>query len=276
MRIIVLGSGRAAAALGPRWAAAGHEVVVRSRRDGPLDQAPSGDVIILAVPDGALADVALALASRASAPNEVWLHLSGVHPAAVLRVADRPRAVGCLHPLVALAAGGDPRAPLGDPTPMAGLEGEAEALTIAEPLARAAGLAPHTIPADPHGRALSPAAAVSVAGHATALFAQAMELLGAIGFAPEEARDALLPLFRSAAANLGRGLPPEVITGPATRGDAATIARHLEALGRGDVAITYRALARTALALSSARLSPEVAAGVRALVGPSSGSLEGS
>lgn len=249
--ILVIGTGRAASALAPRWSAAGHRVTLRSRTDGPLSEAPACEVIVLAVPDGVIAEVARALATRPSAKDEVWLHLSGVHAAAVLRVGAVPRAVGCLHPLVALAPGADPTGA------MAGIEGEDEATTIASALARDAGLVPHPIPAE---RALYHAAAVTVAGHATALFSQAMSLLEAAGFSRDAARRALQPLLSSAAANLARGMPEDVITGPITRGDATTVTRHLDALAElGDAhrLETYRALARTALALSATRLDDD-------------------
>jgi predicted short-subunit dehydrogenase-like oxidoreductase (DUF2520 family) len=157
--------------------------------------------------------------------------------------------VGCLHPLVALAPGSDPSGAV------AGIEGEPEATAIAERLALEAGLRPHSIPAD---RALYHAAAVSVAGHATALFAQATSMLEGAGFDPETARLALQPLFLSAARNLARGAPAEVITGPVGRGDVTTIERHLAALAAlgPDVNAVYRALARTAVELAATRLEP--------------------
>lgn len=270
---MVIGSGRAATALAPRWRSAGHEVVVRSRRDGPLAEAPGAEVLVLAVPDGVIAEVARALIARPQAANEVWLHLSGVHPAQILRgVLDQREvaAVGCLHPLVALAPGSDPTGAV------AGIEGEPEAVIIAEGLARDAGLVPHPIPAE---RALYHAAAVSVAGHATALFAQAMSLLEAIGMSRDTARRALQPLMASAADNLARGGPERVITGPLSRGDVTTIERHLRALAaHGDDAITatYRLLASTALTLSRGGLDPDTTRRLGALIRESSVDSTGS
>lgn len=267
--LLLIGTGRAASTLGPRWRAAGHRVSLRSRKDGPIGDAPTAQVLVLAMPDGALAEVAETLARRPPAKDEVWLHLSGVHAASVLRGADArpvPRAVGCLHPLVALAPGVDPSGAV------AGLEGEPEAFDVAEVLARDAGLVPHAIPAE---RALYHAAAVSVAGHATALFSQAMSLLEASGFSRDAARKALQPLLLSAANNLARGAPEDVITGPITRGDSATVARHIEALehlGDAHRLATYRLLAETALALSTPRLEPEAVTRLRRVIaGPTAG-----
>lgn len=241
MKLVIIGHGRAASALVPIWSRT-HEVVVWSRRDGPIDAAPAAEVVVFAVPDGVIADVARALDARPSTPAEVWLHLSGIHAASLLRP-SRARAVGCLHPLVALGVGVDPTGAI------AGIEGEPAATAIAQQLARDAGLVPHAIPAE---RALYHAAAVTVAGHATALFSMAMRQLEAAGFDRDTARAALQPLMQSAVTNLRRGPPEAVITGPITRGDAATVARHVQALAVDPEALAvYRLLAREALRLAT-------------------------
>lgn len=250
----VIGTGQAAQALAPRWQANGHPLAFwRGRKDGPLAATPPADVLVLAVPDSALPEVAAQLSTRPSATTETWLHLSGVHPAAILRVTPTtPAHVGGLHPLVALADGADPSGAT------AGLEGDAVSLPIAKTLAQAVGLVPLVLE-DANARALYHAAAVTVAGHATALFAQALTMMASAGLAPDAARQALQPLLLSAAKNLAT-LPPErALTGPTARGDASTIARHLAALSPLDpsLAATYRLLSREALSLAATRLSPE-------------------
>lgn len=252
-RLGVIGTGQAARALAPRWQANGHPLAFwRGRKDGPIAETPPSDVLILAVPDSALAEVAAQLATRPSASAETWLHLSGVHQAAVLRVTPKtPAHVGGLHPLVALADGADPSGAT------AGLEGDAVSLPIARTLAEALGLVPLVLE-NANARALYHAAAVTVAGHATALFAQALTMMAHAGLAPDAARRALQPLLLSAAKNLAT-LPPErALTGPTARGDASTIARHLAALSPLDpsLAATYRLLSHEALRLAQARLSP--------------------
>ncbi len=196
------------------------------------------------------------------------MHLSGVHAAGVLRASEDgtglvrvPRR--CRLPASAGGADAGRRRSTGA---IAGIEGEAAAVVVAERLALDAGLVPHAIPAE---RALYHAAAVSVAGHATALFAQAMSLIEAAGLGPDAARRALQPLFASAAANLARGAPADVITGPVSRGDVATVVRHLEALeahGDRDVLAVYRALGRDALRLSAGRLEAAVVAELSAVL----------
>ncbi|MDH4178079.1 MAG: NAD(P)-binding domain-containing protein [Thermoleophilia bacterium] len=56
MKIAVLGGGRVGAALADRWRDAGHEVAV-STRDTVADTARGADVVVLAVPAAAAADV---------------------------------------------------------------------------------------------------------------------------------------------------------------------------------------------------------------------------
>lgn len=254
LRMGLLGTGQAARALAPRWRDSGHPLAFwRGRGDGPLVETPPADVLVLAVPDSALPEVAAQLATRPSAPTETWLHLSGALPAEILRISPTlPAHVGGLHPLVALAEGADPSGAT------AGLEGDDVSLPIARQLAEAVGLVPLVL-ANPAARALYHAAAVTVAGHATALFSQALAMMAQAGLGPEEARGALQPLLLSAAKNLAT-LPPErALTGPTARGDASTIARHLAALAPLDpsLAATYRLLSREALSLAATRLSRE-------------------
>lgn len=272
-RLGVLGRGRAASALVPRWQRAGLPLAFwRGRADGPLASTPPCDVLVLAVPDGALAEVARALSHRESAARETWIHLSGVTPIGALRVSPRlPLKVGGCHPLVALT-------PHADPTgATAGVEGEdEETLALCARLAHAAGLRPVALAASPEARALYHAAAVSVAGHATALFAQALAMMQAAGFSATDARAALQPLLSSAALNLAHAPPEDAITGPITRGDVGTVTRHLEALVSavrlGDLppnaAATYRLLAMTALTLSRPRLEDAVSTALQALLDP--------
>jgi len=255
MRLALVGRGRAARALAPRWIAAGHTIVdQRARGEPAIEGLAPADVVIVAVSDGAIGEVARRLAVRPGAAEETWLHLSGSVRADALRVSDAcPRHVGCLHPLVALAGAGDSVAPL---DAVAGIEGEPAAIASACHLARDVGLEP--VPIDPDHKLVYHAAAVTVAGHATALFAQAMALMGAAGMRPDEARRALRPLFASAAQNLALGPPADVATGPIVRGDVDTIAGHLGAIADADTRATYRLLARTLLSLVAERMDATV------------------
>ena len=97
------------------------------------------------------------------------------------------------------------------------------------------------------------------------LAAVAGRLAGEAGVGSDEALSLYLPLLRGAAGNLDAG-PPAALTGPIARGDLATIAAHLEALGPDDRELYCRlGLATLAVAIA-AGLSDEAAAGVKALL----------
>lgn len=256
----LVGRGRAASALGAALAdTAGYALAWQWSRGEPgVSALPACDVVLLAVPDGAIEDAARALAERAGAAAEIWLHLAGSRDGRVARVdAKTPRAAGCLHPIVALA-GRESRPHLVGAT--AGVDGEPAAVAAAIALAEAIGLRPTRLREG--AKALYHAAAVTVAGHAVALWDQAVGTMVLAGVPRADARAALLALMQGAIAQLARAEPGEVITGPIARGDAGTVRAHLaalDALEDPDGASVYRALGRRALALSAPKLGPEAA-----------------
>lgn len=268
-RLGLVGRGRAARTLEPRLARAGLAPTWWWSRGDAADAAslPGVDLVLLAVPDAAIADAARALAARPSAPSETWLHLAGSQPAALARVdATRPQAAGLFHPLAALpGAGAAPDLLVGA---TCGLAGDRGAVDAGRSLAAALGMRPLTL--DAATQPLYHAAGVTMAGHLTALASQALTMLAAAGMAPDDARRALLGLARGALANLEASPPEDAITGPITRGDVATIREHLARLDALDahLAATYRRLGLTALELSRPRLPAATAASLEALLRP--------
>lgn len=258
MNLGLVGNGRAAQTLEPLLRASGHQVLWRWSRGEKhtLAELPAADVILLAVSDGAIEEVARGLAERPSAVDEVWLHLSGALPSSVARHdSARPRSVGTLHPMVALPGAHATPDLLHGAT--CGIAGEPEALAAARSLGAALQLRVAEISDDE--RALYHAAAVSVAGHATALLAQATEMLQQVGFQEPQARAALASLMGSALSNAESGTPRTQITGPVARGDAQTVALHLEAIQRclPDALPAYVSLAGASLEISRADISPD-------------------
>ncbi|MEZ4368895.1 MAG: DUF2520 domain-containing protein [Kofleriaceae bacterium] len=95
------------------------------------------------------------------------------------------------------------------------------------------------------------AAAALASNYVVALVDAAAELLAGSGLDLAAARAALVPLAQGALAEVAaRGLPA-ALTGPVRRGDAATVARHLEVLADGDLAGLYRTLARRAARIAA-------------------------
>lgn len=216
---------------------------------------PPGSLLVLAVPDTALAGVAAEWAAAGPAPQgAVALHLSGALPSSVLEpLRARGHAVGALHPLQTVAAPDERGAALRGIA--FAFEGEAAARPAADAIARAAGGRVFDVPA--RGKAKYHAACVFAANYVVANAAVAARLLAEAASIPEaDALAALLPLMDGALGNLTRVGLPRALTGPIARGDVEVVRRHLDALDAPTRAL-YSAQAREALRLArSAGLDP--------------------
>jgi predicted short-subunit dehydrogenase-like oxidoreductase (DUF2520 family) len=195
--------------------------------------AGDADLILLCVPDAAIADVARAI------PRGPWVaHTSG---ACRLDALDQHERRFSLHPLQTFQAKLGPSQLDGA---WAAISGESEeALAAARELARLLGVRPFEL--DDDERPLYHAAAQFAAAFLVTLHDVAADLMEAAGAPPE----ALEPLMRRTMENGFRH------TGPLVRGDWTTIESHLEAIGarRPDLLPLYRALADAEAALLGAR-----------------------
>lgn len=232
LRFSVAGPGRVGSSLA-RWAeAAGAERVEAAGRAGLAELSTAGqDLLLIAVPDAALAEAAATLARRPQAA--VALHTAGSLDASVLApLREAGTAVGSLHPLKAF-----PR-PLPGPAEARGVffavDGDPAALALARRLAGAWGSVAGEVPAE--ARTLYHFAATLAAGGVVTLLAVAQEIAGRLGL-PGEVVRGYLELARGAVAEAietaedGRPVAA-AITGPAARGDVETVERQLEALDR--------------------------------------------
>jgi predicted short-subunit dehydrogenase-like oxidoreductase (DUF2520 family) len=207
-------------------------------------------LVLVATPDSEIAATATALAPSL-APDTLVVHLSGV---CTLDELDKVRSarpdvrVGSLHPLQSLPSPEVGLARL--PGSWCAVDGPAEV----ERLALTLGLRPFRVADD--RRVAYHAAATVASNHLVALLGQAARVAADAGVPPE----ALLPLVRGTLDNVDALGACDALTGPVARGDADTVARHLDALA-DDERATYRALAREAL-----RLSGRDDAGLRALL----------
>ena len=105
------------------------------------------------------------------------------------------------------------------------------------------------------------AAAVFASNYLDVVVAEAVRMLGGIGWTEAEATRALLPLVEGAVENVRRRGAVQALTGPIRRGDAATVSRHLEAVDNADL---YRMLGSIALEIArEAGLEPAAAERVR-------------
>ncbi len=229
---------------------------------GPLDEGTT--IVILAVPDRVLADVAYDLAAAGRAPAGcVALHLAGALSADVLApLLPAGFAIGSMHPFQTVAdpwSGGDR------------LVGAAFALG-GEPAAIAAGrrlvstLGGRALVVPPSLRPLYHAAAVFASNYVVTLAAVAARLLSQAGVPEEDAAAAAVPLLRGAVGNLEHLGFAAALTGPIVRGDVDTVRLHLGRLSPPDRSL-YSALGRETLRLARlAGLDPARAAELESLL----------
>lgn len=260
MNVVVLGRGRVGRGLIAALGDASFDVrLVAARGPAAIRAAKSADVVVLAVPDGAIARVAADLAP-ALTRRRVVLHCAGARGSAELApLRARGVHVGAMHPLASFA---DPRRP----PPLAGVTffvgGDAAAVRAAKKIARAAGA--RAVVAGVHGPAYHAAAALAANG-AAALAWAAVRALERLGPKRREAEHAIGALLATVAHNVSYAGVPRALTGPIVRGDAETVAAHRAALRSTDAAAAdaYDAIAPTIVACAEeAGLSPSRASAV--------------
>jgi predicted short-subunit dehydrogenase-like oxidoreductase (DUF2520 family) len=184
-------------------------------------------VILIATPDGAIAEVAQQLARIGAEElrGKVVLHTSGARDASVLSpLRDCGAAIGSMHPLQTFSGVSVP--------PLEGrvfaIEGDVMAVRTARKIARALGGAPMQI--DAPDKPLYHAACTLAAGHALVVVEAAVQLMMSLGMKRGEAVRALLPMTRQVLQNCERLGPRAAWTGPLARGDYGVVATHVGAL----------------------------------------------
>jgi len=187
----------------------------------------AADIILLTTPDDALESVAAALAKIGGQEcrGKIVLHTSGaLDRRALSPLARRGAFTGSIHPLQTFSGRGVPELD----GVVCAIEGDPPALRAARRMALAFGGVPVSL--DGKTKPAYHAAGAMVAGHALALVEAATRMLMAVGFTRRQAARALLSLMRQMLVNFERLGPRAAWTGPLSRGDYATIARHREAL----------------------------------------------
>lgn len=282
----VIGAGRVGAVLGAALRAEGHAltgayaVSDQSRQRAadllpgvPLLDVPAlverSELLLLAVPDDQLGPLAAGIAATGMAPGgQLVVHTSGRYGTEVLApLASAGCATLAIHPAMTFTGTRTDLARLVG-CPM-GVTAAAEVLPIAAALV--VELGGEAVVLAEGDRPLYHAALAHAANHLVVLVDQAREALRRLGI--EDPGAYLRPLLEAALdESLRHGA--KALTGPVVRGDAGTVAAHLEALDdldgtgapgeRGDVADTYRALALAAL--SRAKLPEETESPIRDLL----------
>lgn len=208
------------------------------------------DLVVVCVPDDAISGVAAAVALAGGwRTNQGVVHCSGAVEVSALQPAQAAGAcIGGFHPLQAFATVEAAMDIL--PGSFFALEGEGALRQWLPALVEALSGSYEWL--RPGTRALYHAAAVFASNYLVTLFDVASQLMQAAGFEPAAAQEALLPLTSGAVRNLGTIGLPAALTGPIRRGDADTVARHLEALAgyQPAVAQLYLHLARHTVPLA--------------------------
>lgn len=211
-------------------------------------------IIILTTSDGALSEVARQLANRPDKPNawrgKVVLHTCGSLPSAVLQPLKRQgAAIGALHPFQIV------------PSPSAGvrnlrgcywgIEGDPAATRTARACVVRA-LEGVSFNVRPRQKTLYHLAAFLVCPTLVTLMERSARLLKRAGVPGGVARPMLQQFVTKTAANFTELGAKRALTGPAVRGDWATLERHLAALRKAspEVVPLYRELLRAMLRLA--------------------------
>jgi predicted short-subunit dehydrogenase-like oxidoreductase (DUF2520 family) len=268
----VVGAGRVGAAWAAALAGSGHTVVGASgiseesqnRIEALLPGVPrldpeavvrSADLVLVTVPDDEIEGLVSGLASRGAwRAGQIAVHASGRHGLKVLAAATGAGVAGlAIHPAMAFT---------GTSLDLVRMRGAVFAVTA---------LAQHlAIVIAEDDRPLYHAALAHGANHLVAILLQASEALRQAGV--EEPGRVLRPLVEASIEGALAGGGIDSLTGPIVRGDAGTLAAHLEALRPfPKVLESYRALAAATadLALEGGRISATQYAGVMDALGVS-------
>jgi predicted short-subunit dehydrogenase-like oxidoreductase (DUF2520 family) len=276
--LAILGAGRVGRALGRRLHEAGWKIgAVVTRNEGTARKAVrfigagrphalavrsllAAPVILVTVPDDALAEVAAELARIGAEElrGKIVLHTSGALDSSALHaVKAHGAAVGSMHPLQTFTGKNVPSLE----GKIFAVEGDPVAVRAARQIARTLGGSPVRITAGK--KVLYHAAAAMAAGSVLAVEEAATQLMMSLGMVRRAAARALLPLTRQVLDNFERFGPRAAWTGPLSRGDYEIVAAHLRALRDSpeEFAAAYETLNRLAartLAQSPAAMLAEL------------------
>jgi predicted short-subunit dehydrogenase-like oxidoreductase (DUF2520 family) len=222
------------------------------------------ELVILAVPDDAIERLAGELRLYG---GQALVHTSGVLGAEVLEPARAAGTqIGAFHPLVAFAD--TERAIAAFHGATIAVEGDDQLVAHLADMAEALGAT--AVRLEPGSKAAYHAAAVLAAGGFVALLDAIAELGRAAGLDEQGALAVYGGLIEQTLGNARALGIRAALTGPMTRGDVGTLARHLDALARLAPAVLplYRAAAEREIALATERgsLAPDAAESMRDLL----------
>ncbi len=239
-----IGAGKAGTALALAFTGAGYPVTAVYSRTAahaervaretgatictsPADAARFSEVLFLTVPDDAVVSVTHNVAQRGGfRSGAAVVHCSGALPLDVLNEAAMCETLtGFFHPLQVLLGAPSVRQLRGA---FVGVDAGPELLPVLRTMATDLGATP--VDVSDAARAPYHIAAVLAANYTFVLLSAAAELMQAAGISAEYSLESLIPLARGSLSSLEALGPRACLTGPIVRGDAATVARHMEYL----------------------------------------------
>jgi predicted short-subunit dehydrogenase-like oxidoreductase (DUF2520 family) len=243
--VAILGLGKVGTAVGNLLRSAGYEIVaVAGRSMAKLRQgitytggeaftdfsaaASRADCIMITTSDDAIASVCNEICQRGVIhPGKKVIHMSGAGGLALLSPATRAGAfVASIHPLQSFAS--VEGAINSIPGSSFGITADKEIRGWSEQLVYDLRGNPFTI-AD-EDKPLYHAAACLASNYLTTLIHTVEALYQSLGLAPAEALRAFWPLVQGTVQNIENNGTVQALTGPISRGDAGTVAKHLTAL----------------------------------------------
>ena len=253
MKIVVVGPGRAGGSLAVAARTAGHELVGlfgRRTRNLPLaehlgvrirligESLPEADLLVVAVRDDALPEVATSLSPAADRVRGA-IHLSGLTSVRVLDpLREAGLVTGSFHPLQTLPGWEAGSRSL--PGAFVGITAPDDWAAELESFARSLGCRPFRVADD--RKALYHAAGGVAANYVSAALCVAEYMFTEAGVDPAAAR----PMVEQAVANAFDLGFRKSLTGPISRGDLGTVRRQIEAVDRHapDASEAFRVLTR--------------------------------
>jgi predicted short-subunit dehydrogenase-like oxidoreductase (DUF2520 family) len=282
-RVGIVGAGPVGTALGVAISRAGWPVAAVASRDAgrrerfaalvpgarafaePVAVLDAAELIILAVPDGAIAAVAETMRLYG---GQGLVHTSGLLEAEVLAPSRAAGSnIGAFHPLVSFTSDVE-LSVAGIKGATVALEGDDAIMGLLADLAEAIGGVPVRLPSGT--KPAYHAAAVLASGGLIALL-DAIVAIGAVTGLDERGSLAVYGrLIEQTLANARAIGVAAALTGPITRGDAGTVEAHIEALARlaPGVVDLYVAAARRELDIAAERgaLAPEQVIRIRTVL----------
>lgn len=269
--VSIIGAGRVGSALALRLKEKGYPVTAVASRSASsaerlgarvgarvcaaAEAAREGELIFLTTPDGVIGMVAAEIACGGGIRRGQYVaHVSGAHPAAILKPAEEAGAtVFSLHPLQSFAT---PELALERlPGSYFTFEGDREAFPLARRLVDDLGGSLFQIEAA--AKPLYHAAACVASNYLVTLLDLVLVLAEQAGLPRADILPAFLPLIQGTINNVSEVGPVAALTGPVARGDSGTIRRHALAMGKEEWGL-YRLLGLYTVNIAREKgLSPE-------------------